>query len=145
MAQPDCGSRVAGHHAGNKAKLVERRRAEKHEDTGDFREQRKAVARTDQGREIPEQALGHDDSGEDEAGHQEGSALTEAAAEGRRPGQAAGFPGQCAEQWHSDKDLLRSDKRNPCFGRLPEVGGLILGSVQISGGGSPEPFGPWLL
>ena len=49
------------------------------------------------------------------------------------------------EQWHSDKDLLRSDKRNPCFGRLPEGGGLILGSVQISGGGSPEPFGPWLL
>ena len=48
-------------------------------------------------------------------------------------------------QWHSDKDLLRSDKRNPCFGRLPEAGGLILGSVQISGGGSPEPFGPWLL
>ena len=51
----------------------------------------------------------------------------------------------CADQWHSDKDLLRSDKRNPCFGRLPEAGGLILGSVQISGGGSPEPFGPWLL
>ena len=50
-----------------------------------------------------------------------------------------------APQWHSDKDLLRSDKRNPCFGRLPEAGGLILGSVQISGGGSPEPFGPWLL
>ena len=50
-----------------------------------------------------------------------------------------------AWQWHSDKDLLRSDKRNPCFGRLPEAGGLILGSVQISGGGSPEPFGPWLL
>ena len=26
-------------------------------------------------------------------------------------------------QWHSDKDLLRSDKRIPCFGRLPEAGG----------------------
>ena len=28
-----------------------------------------------------------------------------------------------ADQWHSDKDLLRSDKRIPCFGRLPEAGG----------------------
>ena len=28
-----------------------------------------------------------------------------------------------AHQWHSDKDLLRSDKRIPCFGRLPEAGG----------------------
>ncbi len=45
-------------------------------------------------------------------------------------GLGAAHASLSAGQWHSDKDLLRSDTRNPCFGRLPEAGGLILGSVR---------------
>ena len=41
-----------------------------------------------------------------------------------------GIDGDPAVQWHSDRELQRSDKEYPCFGRLPAAGCVILGSVQ---------------
>ena len=49
-----------------------------------------------------------------------------------------------ADQWHSDKDSRRSDKRGPALRALAGSRGLFSGPVSMSGGGSLEPLAPWL-
>ena len=45
-------------------------------------------------------------------------------------------------QWHSDNDFRHSDKQTPALRARAGSGGLSLGLVSMSGGGSLEPLAP---
>ena len=47
-----------------------------------------------------------------------------------------------ALQWHSDNDFRHSDKQTPALRARAGSGGLSLGLVSMSGGGSLEPLAP---
>ena len=68
-----------------------------------------------------------------ESVHALGCEILGACAEGRDDG---------APQWHSDNDFRHSDKQTPALRARAGSGGLSLGLVSMSGGGSLEPLAP---